>query len=377
MRTLTSKEYYNKVLGSWLGRVAGDFVGAPVEFQPYELIREKYGEINYFPEPVNINQVNDDEMYEICALIALEKYGIDLTAKDIAQEWVNLLYKLNFTAEEIALNNLRKYKLWPPESGIHNNFYFDAIGAQMRADIWGQIAPGCPEIAKNYAQLDGYISHAGIGVEGEVFVAMLLCQAFFENDIKRNIDSALNFIPPAEESLYTQMVKTSIEIYEQYSDDFRNAREALIDYWNDVRKNKLDKSGIKGSLSESILNRKRKMFLKGAYSGVHVLPNIGIIILSLLFGAQDKVDPLGRSICIAAMMGLDTDCNCGNIGAILGAQLGAEKIPSKWKDPLQDTFSTYVKGYEKWKISELAQRISNIGKKVVQEKCHDKIIILD
>jgi hypothetical protein len=36
-----------------------------------------------------------------------------------------------------------------------------------------------------------------------------------------------------------------------------------------------------------------------------------------------------------------------------------------------------VKGYEKWKISELAQRISNIGKKVVQEKCHDKIIILD
>jgi hypothetical protein len=110
---------------------------------------------------------------------------------------------------------------------------------------------------------------------------------------------------------------------------------------------------------------------------VHVLPNIGIIILSLLYGSQDKEDPLGKSICISAMMGLDTDCNCGNIGAILGAQLSIDNIPSKWKDPLQNTFSTYVKGYEKWKISELAQRISDIGKKVIKVKCQDKIKILD
>jgi ADP-ribosylglycohydrolase len=376
MLKISSKEYYNKVLGSWLGRVVGDFVGAPVEFQPYSLIKEKYGDITYYPEPIDLNQVNDDEMYEICALIALEKHGINLTAKDIAQEWINLLYKLNFTAEEIALKNLRN-GIWPPESGLNNNFYYDAIGAQMRADIWGQIAPGCPKITKYYSKMDGSISHAGIGVEGEIFIAILLSQAFFENSIKNNIENALKFIPPAEESLYTQMVKTSLEIYELYPDDFRKAREALINYWNDVRKNKLDKSGIKGSLSESILNRKRKMFLKGAYSGVHVLPNIGIIILSLLYGAQDKVDPLGRSICIAAMMGLDTDCNCGNIGAIMGAQLGADKIPSKWKDPLEDTFSTYVKGYEKWKISELAQRISDIGKKVIKEKSQDIIRILD
>ncbi|GAI21924.1 unnamed protein product, partial [marine sediment metagenome] len=52
MKELTSKEYSNKVLGSWLGRVAGDFVGAPVEFVPYPTIIEKYGNIEYFPEPL-------------------------------------------------------------------------------------------------------------------------------------------------------------------------------------------------------------------------------------------------------------------------------------------------------------------------------------
>ena len=118
------------------------------------------------------------------------------------------------------------------------------------------------------------------------------------------------------------------------------------------------------------------MVLRGKTAGVHVLPNIGIIILSLLYGSQDE-DPLGKSICIAAMMGLDTDCNCGNIGAILGAQLGADKIPLKWKDPLQDTFATYVKGYEKWEITELAKRIADIGKIVIKEKCQDKIKIID
>ncbi len=361
MKEITSDDYYNKVLGSWLGRVAGDFVGAPVEFRPYSYIKKKYGEITYYPKPIDLDYVNDDEMYEICALIALEKHGINLSAEDIAQEWVKLLYKKNFTAEEVALKNLRA-GIMPPESGTHNNIYYDAIGAQMRADIWGQISPGCPGIAKKYAEIDGSISHAGIGIEGEIYVAVLLSNAFFEPKISKNIEDSLKFIRPPEESLYTQMILKARKIYDKVPNNFRQGRKELIDYWHEIRKTLLKKD------SKDYKQRKLK-FLNRFLSGVHVLPNIGIIILSLLYGAQDK-DPLGKSICIAAMMGLDTDCNCGNIGAILGAKIGADKMPSKWKDPLQDTFSTYVKGYEKWRISELAQRIANIGRKVIQEKCH-------
>jgi ADP-ribosylglycohydrolase len=373
MKEITSEAYYNKVLGSWIGRVAGDFVGAPVEFLSYETIKEKYGNIEYYPKPIDLDYVNDDEMYEICALVALEKHGIDLTARDIAQEWLDLLYTLNFTAELIALKNLRR-GFWPPESGITNNHYFDAIGAQMRADIWGQIAPGCPKIVKKYSEMDGSISHAGIGIEGEVFIAVVLSNAFFETDIRKNIEMSLNYIPPAEESLYTQMVQKAIFLYDQFPDDFRKAREALINYWDHVRKNELKITETRGTLSESLLSKRRKRFIHGRAAGVHVLPNIGIIILSLLYGAQEK-DPVGKSICIAAMMGLDTDCNCGNIGAILGAQLGADMIPPKWKDPLQDIFATYVKGYEKWKITELAQRIAAIGRKVIKEKCQNSVKI--
>jgi len=368
MKEITAKEYHNKVLGSWIGRVVGDFVGGPVEFRPYSLIKRKYGNIADYPKPVDINHVNDDEMYEICALVALEKKGINLSANDIAQEWINLLYRKNFTAEKIALKNLRN-GIWPPESGIHENYYFDAIGAQMRADIWGQIAPGCPELAKKYAEMDGSISHAKIGIEGEVYIAVMLSNAFFEDDIVKNIDYSLKYLPSAEESIYTKMVQKAKEVYKLYPKSFRKGRKELINYWYSVRK-------ILRKETKPFSARRIK-FLNQAISGVHVLPNIGIIILSLLYGAQNEEDPLGNSVCIAAMMGLDTDCNCGNIGAILGAQLGAEKIPSKWSQPLQDTFSTFVKGYEKWKITELAQRIAEVGKKVIKEKCKNSIKLIE
>ena len=366
MTKISSVEYYEKVLGSWEGRIAGDYVGAPVEFKSHEQILDKYGDITYFPEPIDLNYVNDDEMYEICALIALEKKGINLNAKDIAFEWENLLYDLNFTAEKTALNNLR-LNIWPPQSGLHNNIYFDAIGAQMRADIWGQIAPGAPSVAKKYAEMDGSISHAGIGIEGEIYIAVLISNAFTEQNIRTNIEKSLPHIPPPTESLYSQMVRKAIQIYDYNPADFRNALIILIRYWEDIRKNVLQITGVKGSKSDSLLARKRKLYLRDN-SSVHVLPNIGIIILSLLYGSEDKSDPLGRSICIAAMMGFDTDCNCGNIGAILGTQLSSKNIPSKWREPLQNTFSTHVKGYERWKITELALRIMEIGKKVIQEK---------
>ncbi len=371
MKELTSKEYYNRVFGSWLGRVAGDFVGAPVELKDLKYINRRYGEITYYPKKINLNYVNDDEMYEIIALIALEKYGLNLTAKDIALEWVNLLKyeRAVFTAEKVALDNI-KSAIFPPKSGFYNNPYFDFIGAQMRADLWGQIAPGCPLIAKKYAEMDGSISHSGIGIEGEVYIAILLSNAFLETDIRKIIEKSLSFLPRESDSLYTQTVIKAIKIYEQWPNDFRKARDILIgEYWNQLN-NKLISS-------EPNSETERAKILSGKESEVHILPNIGIIILSLLYGVQNREDPLGKSICIAAMMGYDTDCNCGNIGAILGAQLGADNIPSKWKDPLQDTFSTYVKGYEKWKISELARRIAVVGKKVVEEKCKNQIRIIE
>jgi malate/lactate dehydrogenase len=57
--------------------------------------------------------------------------------------------------------------------------------------------------------------------------------------------------------------------------------------------------------------------------------------------------------------------------------LGSSKIPLKWREPLQDHFSTYVKGYETWKITELAHRVTEVGKQVIEEKCQGKIKLIE
>jgi len=193
-------------------------------------------------------------------------------------------------------------------------------------------------------------------------------QTYYEDAYLKIIEARLN----RKQNLFKGLrsISEAIKIYEQNPNDFRAARNILIrEFW-------IKEMVEKVLNSSSVFPIERRILLNTRLGGVHVLPNIGIIILSLLYGAQDKQDPFGKSICVAAMMGYDTDCNCGNIGAIMGVQLGADNIPAKWKDPLQDTFSTYVKGYEKWKISQLAQKIVNLGEKIAKKKEKNQIKII-
>jgi ADP-ribosylglycohydrolase len=132
--------YYDKVHGAWLGRVAGSHFGAPLEFRPFSSIQKKYcaggqKEITGYVKPVDADQVNDDEIYEIVGLVTLEAKGVDITSEDIAREWDRRLYKMQFTAERVALKNIRK-GIMPPDcaSEANGNIWYDAIGGQMKAE---------------------------------------------------------------------------------------------------------------------------------------------------------------------------------------------------------------------------------------------------
>ena len=358
---MKNEEYYNKVFGGWLGRVAGSHFGAPLEFRPYWYIKKRFcaggkKEITSYVKPVNPQAINDDEIYEILGLLALEEKGVHITAYDIADQWNRRLYKKQYTAEKIALKNIRNGIL-PPDSASESNgnYWYDAIGGQMKGDIWGLIAPNHPELAAHYAQIDGSVAHQGLGIEGEVFIAAMIANAFEESNIEEIIHKSLNVL--SNDSVYRKFVEGSEEIFTKH-DKWRTARKEMMQEWHLVRKE------LRKSASSY---RRARIFLKYMH-WLHVLPNAGIIVLSLLYGAKDKTDPFGRPICIAGMMGFDTDCNCGNVGTIMGTIFGAEKIPSTWKDPLEDTFNTYVKDYTHWKISELAKRICKVGEKVVTSK---------
>ena len=270
---------------------------------------------------------DDDTTYEILGLHALETYGPDLSSKHIAKEWLDHLGggdPSSQLAEHIALGRLSRGIL-PPESGNHP--VGEAIGGQMRAEIWGLVCPGRPDLAAEYARRDGVVAHRDNGVYGEQFVAAMVSAAFYEKDVRKLIDIGLRHIPA--DCKYADVVREVIGWHQTYP----NWRETIRE-------------------------------VKAKYPGIcdPVYAEAGIVTLALLYGNGD----FDKTVLIAAMCGSDTDCNTATVGALMGVMHGEKAISKKWKTPIANRFTCFVSGLEEWKISELAKRICSAGRKVMQ-----------
>jgi len=307
---------FDRVHGGWLGKVIGGALGEPVEGWPRERIEQAHGEITgYLKKPPST--LNDDTAYEVLAIHALEEYGAGLTSGQLAWEWVEHLPDA-YTAEKAALDNLRRGVV-PPQSAILHNPYSEWIGGQMKGEVWGLLAPGRPDVAAEYAYLDGIIAHRKNGVYGEMYNAAVVSAAFVESDPRRLAEMGLAFVPT--NCRFAEAVRRTMEWCSSTSD------------WRESWKKVEETYGQQ-------------------YNWVHTLPNIGAVLVGLLHGGGD----FEKVICITTMCGLDTDCTAGQSGAIAGAICAASAIPARWKDPIEDTMRTYVIGFENVNLTDLAGR---------------------
>ena len=100
----------------------------------------------------------------------------------------------------------------------------------------------------------------------------------------------------------------------------------------------------------SILERRIKSFAKA--KAVHTLFNNGAIVMGLLYGDGDFI----QTVRISTECGADTDCNAGNAGAILGAYIGQDLIPSYAKRFIRDEIIPGLKDWTDKSILNLSQR---------------------
>ena len=348
-----SERIYDQIYGAWLGRAAGCVLGKPVEGWPKERI-DKYLKDhnidildNYLPfdEKVlpgvhkvstrgNINFMpRDDDMdYVIIGLLALEKRGIKTSARTIANTWVDRLpFNVVYTAEECAYRNFVN-SIWPPLSGTHRNPFREWIGAQIRADVFGYVTPGLPEIGAKLAFNDASISHDKNGIYGEMFVAAMLSAAFKLESVKEIINAGLAEIP--ENCRLAEAVKDTMHWCE------------TLPTWELVWE----------KINENV----------GHYHGVHTINNAALVVMGLYFGE----DNFEKGIVCTVRGGWDTDCTGATVGSILGLRLGAKNLPSKWISPLNDRLKSVVRDENDNKISELAKRTLSVAKTILEEKDH-------
>lgn len=346
---LSSEQLYDKMLGAWLGRGAGCVLGIPVEGwsrqairdwaerlgQPYPLA-EYWEDIPHhrmhYVEPTknflkgNIDHIgpDDDLAYTVLGLIILEEAGIDFSSEDVGRLWLKYL-PFACTAEHIALENLRK-GLKPPKTALKGNPYMEWIGAYIRSDPWGYCAPGMPEIAAEFAYRDACVSHVMNGIYGEMFFAAAISAAFVATNPIQCVEIGLSQIP--------KRCRLAIAIKET----LRWCR--LDDDW------------------EKTHDRIMKRYV--GMHGVHTINNAALTIAGLYYGNGD----FEKTIAYTVMGGLDTDCTGATAGSIMGALLGANKLPPKWVEPFGDRLTTYVKGNEVQSISDLARRCCAVAAKV-------------
>ena len=336
---LDSDTLYDCVYGAWLGRAAGCALGKPVEGWPKARIDKYLKEAgalpldNYLPyikkqmsqiqipssrDNIEYMDRDDDMDFTILGLLALEHAGADISARSIANMWISKMpFAKVYTAERAAYRNFTQ-SIWPPKSAVHRNPFREYIGAQIRADIFGYVAPGLPERAAQLAFTDASISHKKNGIYGEMFVAAMIAAAFITDKAEEIIAAGLGEIPA--NCRLAGAVRDTLCWCKQESD------------WEVVW--------------GKIYNH------YGHYHTVHTINNAALVVMGVYYGCKD----FELGIVSSVRAGWDTDCNGATVGSILGIVFGAKALPHKWVGVLNNRLISAVSGETDNQISDLAQR---------------------
>ncbi|MEV5433370.1 ADP-ribosylglycohydrolase family protein [Streptomyces sp. NPDC052701] len=343
----TEPELADRILGGWLGRIAGNMLGKPVE-QGDLWTRDRIDRYlrrtaalpltDYLPEPpgdddglelrpewrmcvrgrIHGSCRDDDVDYAVLGLHLLETHGFGFSTEQVGDLWLlRLPYLQTFTAERAAYRNLAN-GLKPPLTATYDNPYQEWIGALIRADVYGWTRPGDPRRAASLARRDAVLSHTGNGVYGAMWAAALVSAAFTAPTVRHAVEEALAVIPAG--SRLARIVRRVVSLH-----DTRMTWEDTLDTVE------AETAGL---------------------GWIHTVPNAAVLTAGLLYGDGDFT----RTITLTVRGGLDTDSNGATAGSVAGVLTGAGAIPDQWKDPLEDTVRSAVFGFDGVRISELARR---------------------
>ena len=344
-KTFDEEKYADRLKGALLGRMVGCTLGAPVEFWEIDRmekwaanIGDEFPNTDYWsavPEPYNIRYmvskcsdytrsgmdgvpVDDDIVYTLLGLLIVEEFGINFTTDDVGKAWIKYL-PMACTAEDVALNAI-KAGVPADEAAEADNPFMHWIGADIRADPFGYMAPGNPELAARMAYYDAYLSHRQNGIYGEMYFAAVIAAAFAFDDAIEALKAGLAEIP--KDCDLTRDINWALEAGKGIH-GYRAAREAVDERFKGM-------------------------------SGVHTNNNACLTVFGLMIGNGDFTKSINQTVA----MGLDNDCTAATVGSIAGAISGEKSIPEHWVRPFNNKVHSYFYNYPDFAIDDLLNRFA-------------------
>ena len=350
-KSFDRKLYADRLAGAFMGRMAGCTLGTIVEGWSIENMRDwaawigdPFPPVNYWSSIKRPNEkrysvspcydytlpalkyvpVDDDITYTILGLLIAEDYGLDFTVENIGDAWVKYL-PYACTAEEVALENL-KAGIAAQIAAEKDNPYIQWIGADIRSDPWGYLAPGLPEKAAQMAWTDAWISHRKNGIYGEMYFSAVIAAAFAADNAVEALRLGLAEIP--KDCLLAKDVEWALDCGKNIK-DYGEARRA-----------------VDGRL--------------GGMSGVHTNNNACLTIFGLMIGGKDFTRCIGETVA----MGYDNDCTAATVGSVFGAAYGIGAIPEYWYRPFNNKVLTYINGHPEFAIDDVLKRYEALAVKL-------------
>ena len=349
-RSLALADYRDRVAGSWIGENIAVIMSLPFEGRPkapepltgYARWKDtKNFAAGLVPAHPTAAPCDDDTYYEFVALRAFERFGLDMTPRQLGEQWI--ADGAGFYASSEAARKAMLAGHWPPESGHPKyNPHYNTIGAQFSSELFGMIAPGHINFSAATARLYNHINGYAEGSDGGVAFATMISEAMLEPDMRRVVRRALLVLDPRAP---TRVACEEVLAFREQGLDWPEAAARSQRRWLPL------------------------------YPPVNnSVANAAILALGLVYGDGDFLRTV--SITCQAADNTDTDCNAGTAGAIVGAHCGLRGIPERLITPLNDTYQVrqnknvtdMVLPPRDEKLSDIARRIAALGERFIVAK---------
>lgn len=370
-RRICKEVLQDKIAGYWVGQLVGNYMGMPFEHlyieKPVGLLVERYynhndrekvklhladgrGYTDILARQFEGAWTDDDTDIEFVTLFAVEKYGLDITYRQIADVWKKHINRRIWSSHRQA-RELMEQGLMPPDTGSRkNNRYWFTIGPQFSTEIWAVFYPGMIQRALQKSRWAARITSDAWGVDGAMAYAVLYSGAFFESDVNELVNKAVAAL--GQDSPFRAGISDVVRWHAENKD------------WRQTR---------------AQIHRKYWRYRVGDFE-VPARSNASLInclcsFMAILYGRGDFV----RTVGIAVSAGYDCDCNAATCGGLIGVIHGAACIPDRltmgvgnerlWDRAFNNRYVNYTRDQlpVAIKITDIVEAIADVAGQAIIE----------
>jgi hypothetical protein len=358
-RAISEKVLQDKISAFWLGQLVGNYYGLPFENKyvdtavPFLVDRiytfeddstitlNRYdwrGFIPIFMDAVEGAFADDDTDIEFVTLMAVEKYGLDITYPEITEMWKRHINRRIWVANRTARTLMDKGLMAPETGRKGNNSNWYQIDPQLVNEIWSAFYPGMTAKAGERALWGARITNDDWGTHPTIAYGVMISAAFFETDVNKLVQLAIDAVP--DDGPFAEGIRDVVR-WHRKNDDWRDTRKMIHDKYYSYRK---------GSYEAPV-------------SVVSSLNNGLTGIMAILYGEGDFMKTVG----IAVSAGYDCDNQAATCAGLIGVMNGTKCLPAEMVEEFRDQYVCFTRDEVPiaTPISNIVERITDIAKEAI------------